>query len=372
MEKLKTHTVVIGAGVIGLSIAREISSLGHEVILLEKKNICGEGISSRNSGVIHSGLYYNKDSNKAKLCLEGNNLLYQYANEKDIPYNKCGKIIIASTDEEKKIIDRLYANGLANGVEGLEILTQSEVYNIQPDIRAKAGLLSKTTGIIDVPELIKRLEVDLQSNRGILSLNSNVDEISINNKQRFNINVKSNENFCIESDYLINAAGLDAIKVAKNISTLPLQHIPRQYYAKGHYFKISGPHPFNGPLIYPINNKDGLGIHLTFNIDNTIKFGPDVSWTNKIDYSFDEKIKDKFILAIKKYWPELNSDKLMFDYVGIRPKIYGPKEKPADFLIQTYSDHGIKRLVNLFGIESPGLTSSLAIAKKVKNQLFDL
>ncbi len=369
MERLKTHTIVIGAGVIGLSIAKDIASMGREVILLEKNSICGEGISSRNSGVIHSGLYYEKGSKKAEFCLKGNHLLYEYAKDRNIPHKRCGKIIIASNQGEKEAIKHLYANGLANGVGELELLTESEILKIQPEIKAKSGLLSRSTGIIDVPRLIQCLEADLQSYNGILSLQSPVNAISINEKKLFNVYVGGDESFCIESQNLVNSAGLSAIMLAKNISGLSSRFIPKQYYAKGHYFKISGPHPFNGPLIYPVNTKDGLGIHLTFNLDNTIKFGPDVSWITEEDYDFDENIKDKFIFAIKKFWPGLNPEKLMLDYVGIRPKIYGPNQQPADFLIQTSVEHGIKGLVNLFGIESPGLTSAFAISKRVQEIL---
>jgi len=370
MDTIKTHTIVIGAGVVGLSVAREIASQGHEVIILEKSALCGEGISSRNSGVIHSGIYYENGSEKAKLCLQGNQLLYQYAKDRKIPYQQCGKIIIATSEEEKKALKNLYNNGLSNGVQGLALLTQLEVEERQPGITIKAGLLSKTTGIIDVPELIQCLETDLQSYNAILCLRSNVQKISVNNTNSFRVMVDAEEKFCIESKNLINAAGLDAVDLAKKISGLSKKYIPRAYYAKGHYFKISGAHPFNGPLIYPINSKDGLGIHLTYDLDGSIKFGPDVSWIKEKEYGFDDGVKEKFVLAIKRYWPGLNPEKLMPDYIGIRPKIYGPSEKPIDFLIQTSETHGIKGLVNLFGIESPGLTSAMAIAKKVESVLF--
>lgn len=367
MDTIKTHTIVIGAGVVGLSVAREIASKGHEVVILEKSALCGEGISSRNSGVIHSGIYYENGSEKAKLCLQGNRLIYQYAKDRKIPFQQCGKIVVATSEQEKKALKNLYNNGLSNGVKGLKLLTQSEVEEIQPGIKIKAGLLSKTTGIIDVPELIQSLEADLQSYNTILCLRSNVQKILINDINSFSVMVDAEEKYCIESKNLINAAGLDAIDLAKKILGLSKKYIPRAYYAKGHYFKISGAHPFNGPLIYPINSKDGLGIHLTYDLDGCIKFGPDVSWIHEKEYGFDDGIKEKFVLAIKRYWPGLNPEKLMPDYIGIRPKIYGPSEKPVDFLIQTSEAHGIKGLVNLFGIESPGLTSAMAIAKKVES-----
>jgi len=372
MDVIKTHTIVIGAGVIGLSIAREIAAKGHEVIILEKATRCGDGITSRNSGVIHSGLYYEKNSEKAKLCLQGKELLYQYAKDRSIPYQKCEKIIIASSEQEKQIIKNLYENGVTNGVKGLKLLTKSDVEQKQPGIKVKSGLLSETTGIIDAPRLIQCLESDLQSSNAILCLRTTVRNIKINAFNSFQVNVESDEKFNIESENLINAAGLNAVNLAQKILGLNKKYIPKAYYAKGHYFKISGKNPFNGPLIYPVNTKDGLGIHLTHDLNGGVKFGPDVSWVKEKEYSFDRGVKEKFVHAIQAYWPDLKPEKLMPDYVGIRPKIYGPKEKPADFLIQTYSDHGIKGLVNLFGIESPGLTSSLAIAKKVKNQLFDL
>lgn len=369
-HKLKTDTVVIGAGVIGLSIAREVAKKGDKVIVLEKNPRAGEETSSRNSGVIHSGIYYPTGSNKAIFCLEGNKLLYEYAKARNITHKNSGKIVVATSIDEVKKLHQLYQNGLNNDVRGLKLLNKKDVESLQSEIIVEEGLYSESSGIIDVAEFVQSLEVELQQLDVVLAYNSPVDEIEINGHQGFYTNSIGVESFSIQSEKVINAAGLQAVNIAKKIKGICPDIIPDSYYAKGHYFQLSGDHPFKNELIYPLNEKDGLGIHVTVDITGKAKFGPDVKWIKEIDYSFDVSLKEKFVEVIKSYWPNLKSEKLLPDYTGIRPKIYGPNEEPADFLIQTVKDHKIEGLVNLLGIESPGLTSSLAIAKEVTKDLF--
>ena len=362
---MKTDTVIIGAGVVGLAMAKEISRKGHEVVVLEQHSRSGEETSSRNSGVIHSGIYYPKDSNKALSCVEGNRLLYEYANKRNIWHRNTGKLVVATTHKDVDRLESLLEKGNDNGVEGLKLLSKKEVKKIQPEIKAELALFCPSSGIVDAADLILKLEAELQQKEVIISFNSKVKEIKTKSPSGFVVYVTSSERFNIEADNVVNSAGLHAVELARNIRGMPEDLIPQAYYAKGHYFHLSGSHPFNKNLVYPLNTKDSLGIHVSVDMSGKARFGPDVSWVEDLDYKFDESLKDRFVKDIQSYWPELNSDKLFPDYVGIRPKIYGPKEEPADFIIQTYKEHGVQGLVNLFGIESPGLTSSLALAKKV-------
>ena len=369
---MKTNTLIVGAGIIGLAIAREISTLGKEVIVLERHNRSGEETSSRNSGVIHSGIYYPTESNKAVLCVEGNNLLYEYAKNRDIAHKNTGKIVVATTFEEIDRLEFLAQRGRDNNVEGLQILSETEVKKLQKEINAKQALYCPSSGIIDVPELVQSIEAELQEQGVIISFNTEVKEIEVKDSSHFDVKVKSEEDFSIEAENVINAAGLNAIQIANNIKGLSKGLIPKAYFAKGHYFQLSGQHPFKGCLVYPLNRKHGLGVHVSLDISGKVRFGPETSWVEEIDYSFDESLKDQFVNAIQSYWPKLNPAKLIPDYTGIRPKIYGPEEEPADFMIQTSKEHQVEGLINLFGIESPGLTSSFSLARRVVKVLFNL
>ena len=366
---MKTDSVIIGAGVVGLAIAREISKKGHEVIVIEQHHRAGEETSSRNSGVIHSGIYYPKDSNKAIHCVHGNRLLYEYAKERGIGHRNTGKLVVATRTKEIENLEELFKRGQDNGVDGLKLLAKKEVRRIQAEINAEAALYCPSSGIVDSAELILGLEVDLQQMGVITAFNSEVKEIEKKSPSGFELHVKSSDSFIIETDNLINSAGLNAVKLTKKIKEIPSEVIPKEYFAKGHYFQLSGNHPFKNYLIYPLHKKDSLGIHVTVDVSGKVRFGPDICWIEELDYTFDEKLKNEFVKAILSYWPRLNPEKLSPDYTGIRPKIYGPMEEPADFVIQTSEHHGIKGLVNLLGIESPGLTSSLSLAKKVANIL---
>ena len=363
---MKTDTVIVGAGVIGLAIAKEVSKEGREVVVLEANSRAGEETSSRNSGVIHSGIYYPTGSNKAIFCVEGNRLLYEYVHNRNIGYRNTGKLVVAARKDEIERLEQLHAKGRENGVEGLELLSKEKVEKMQPEIKAELGLFCPSSGIIDAADFVLSLEADLQRNNVIVSFNAEVENISKSNPG-FTVQVKGDESYVIETDTLINCAGLNAVDVAKKVEGIDKNLLPQAYYGKGHYFQLSGSHPFKNHLVYPLHRKDSLGIHVSIDISGKARFGPDLIWTEKIDYSFDESLKDKFVESIQAYWPNLDPDRLTPDYTGIRPKIYGPDENPADFLLQSSKDHQVEGLINLLGIESPGLTASLAIAKKVSN-----
>lgn len=361
-----TDVIVIGGGVIGLSIARELSFSGKEIIVLEKNQRAGDVTSSRNSGVIHAGIYYPEDFLKTKLCIQGNRLIYEYAKEKKINHKRYGKFIIASNKTELSNLETIFNQGKRNNIE-ISRVEKEEVLENNPGLIFHGALYSPSSGVIDVPEYVSALEGDIQHFGGLISLRTSFLNAK-KKKSKFIISCLAEEEFTIESKYLINCSGLSNELTLKNIEDFPKDKIYKNYYAKGHYFKYSGKAPFSN-LIYPVSGQHSLGIHVGFDLAGGMRFGPDVEFVNEIDYSFNESLKSKFIESISQYWPEINSTKLYPDYTGIRPKITKPNETMKDFSIQTYVDHGIKNLINLQGIESPGLTSSLAIGKFVKNLL---
>lgn len=358
--------IVIGGGVIGLSIARELSRSGKETIVLEKNERVGDVTSSRNSGVIHSGIYYPENFLKTKLCIEGNKLIYKYAKEKKINHKKYGKFIISTDKRDFSNLESILRQGKKNNVE-ISRVDNEKVLEDNPGLTFYKALYSPNSGVIDVPEYVTALEGDIQHFGGLISLRTSfLSAKKINNK--FVISCLADEEFLIESKYLINCSGLSNENTLKNIKNFPRDKIYKNYYAKGHYYKYSGKSPFAN-LIYPVSGQHSLGIHVGFDLAGGVRFGPDVEFVNEIDYSFNESLKDKFIDSISQYWPDINSEKLHPDYTGIRPKITRPNELMRDFSIQTEHDHGINNLINLQGIESPGLTSSLAIGKFIMNLL---
>ena len=361
-----TDVIVIGGGVIGLSIARELSISGKETIVLEKNERAGDVTSSRNSGVIHAGIYYPEDFLKTKLCVEGNKLIYKYAKEKKINHKKYGKYIIATNKSELSNLEKIFIQGKRNKVKVIKV-QKEKVLEKNTGLIFEEALYSPSSGVIDVPEYVDALEGDIQHFGGLISLRTSF--LSAKKKSnKFIIKCKAQDEFSIDAEYLINCSGLSNEFTLKNINGFPKNKIYPNYFAKGHYFKYSGNAPFSN-LIYPISGKHSLGIHVGFDLSGGMRFGPDVEFVDKIDYSFNEDLKDKFINSISKYWPEINPDKLHPDYTGIRPKITKPNESMRDFSIQTRKDHGVKNFINLQGIESPGLTSSLAIGKLVKSLL---
>jgi len=370
MEKFYTNTIVIGAGVIGLAIAKVISAKNNEVIILEKEGKIGQITSSRNSGVIHAGIYYQSHTLKSKFCVEGNQLLYSYAKKFSIPYNNTKKIIVANNESEMDQILAIKEQAQSNGVENLEILNEKKINLLEPLIKSSGGLLVPSTGIIDQYSLMQSYLGEFENNGGMVSYNSKVKKISITNN-KFEIEVDDNENnqTVIICDYVINAAGIFASDIANNIDGLDKKYVPVTYLAKGNYFSLNKKLPINH-LIYPVPEKISLGIHLTLEIDNSIKFGPDAEWVDDpYDYSVDENLKTKFYNSIKNYLPDIKEEMLFPSYAGLRPITSKEKKNKRDFTINTVADHKIKNLINLYGIDSPGLTSSLAIANYVVERL---
>ncbi len=360
METYSFDSVIIGAGVIGLSIARLLSKEGLNVLVLEKEGRSGEGISSRNSGVIHAGMYYPTSSLKAKLCIKGNAMLYDYALDNGIDHTKTGKLIISSNQEEHLKLVQIYNQGKENGVE-LEMITSQEAQILEPEVKCYSAILSPNTGLIDAPQYVDRLEYDIR-NHGSLVIH-NAEFLKANWKKNvYEIEILSEEKFNIKTEFLFNCSGLNTYKVSNNISPFNKKHIKKIYYGKGHYYKYNGHNPFSR-LIYPLPGPSGLGIHASWDFSNQLKFGPDMEWVSEISYDFDLSKKKKFINSIQRYWPNIIESKLQPDYCGIRPKLYKKGQNQEDFSISSFKDHGLHGFFNLQGIESPGLTSSLAIAE---------
>ncbi|MEL7185809.1 MAG: NAD(P)/FAD-dependent oxidoreductase [Pseudomonadota bacterium] len=355
--------VVVGAGVIGLAIARSLALSGREVVVLETEPEIGMHTSSRNSEVIHAGIYYAQGSLKATLCVQGKQMLYDYCAARHIPFQRIGKLIVASTSEEIERLHAIRSTANKNGVNDLEFLNKSRVREMEPAIKAEAGLFSPSTGIIDSHALMLAMQADIEAAGGAILTRSTVDQISIT-ADGFEFTVENSEEK-FSCDTLVNSAGLHAGRVARKIAGLASDSIPTVRYAIGHYFAYQGRSPFNH-LVYPLPSDGGLGVHATNDMGNSARFGPDVTWIDEIDYGFDESRKSAFADAIRCYFPDLDEKKLVPAYTGIRPKLCGPGEPAHDFLVQGTHEHGVPKLVNLFGIESPGLTSSLAIADYVK------
>ena len=370
MEKFYTNTVIIGAGVVGLAIAKKISETNKEVIVIEKEEKIGQITSSRNSGVIHAGIYYQSNTLKSKFCVEGNQLLYAYAKKFNIPFVNTKKIIVAIDESQMDQVFKIKQQAELNGVENLKILDAKQINQLEPLIKSYGGLLVPSTGIIDQYSLMQSYLGEFENNGGMVSYNSKVIKISIVNN-RFEIEVMDNENIntMISCDNLINAAGIFASDIANNIDGLDRQHVPKTYLAKGNYFSLNKKLPIKH-LVYPVPEKISLGIHLTLEIDHSIKFGPDAEWVeDPYDYSVNENLKSKFVNSINKYLPNISEEMLYPSYAGLRPITSKEDKAKRDFTISTVENHKIEKLINLYGIESPGLTSSLAIAKYVAKRI---
>ena len=355
---------IIGAGVVGLSIAKFCSEQGYSVVVLEQESRAGEGISSRNSGVLHAGIYYPENSLKTKFCISGNRLLYEYANDKRINHKRIGKYIIASHKNDIEKLHKIYNQGIKNLVE-VDLLSNRKMKEIYPDLKIEEAIFSPNTGIIDVPELISALEGDIQHNGGLISFKTNfiaAEKI----EQGFKIICNDGSSYEIDTRHLVNASGLYSDTISQKIDALSERHFSSIKYAKGHYFKYNGNHPFT-TLVYPLANEFSSGLHVGFDLSDQIRFGPDIAWVDQIDFSFDESLKGKFIESIKQYWPQIDSTKLHPDYVGIRPKLQSFNETMKDFSIKGFNDHGVDGLINIQGVESPGVTSCLSIGKHVLN-----
>jgi L-2-hydroxyglutarate oxidase LhgO len=357
--------VVIGAGVVGLACARALAGVGLETLILERENSFGQGISSRNSEVIHAGLYYKPGSLKARLCRDGRDLLYDYCDRNFVPYKRIGKWIVANGPQQIAELAKIEASAKNNSCSDVFRLTGSEAQQLEPELRAEQILVSPSTGIIDSHALMLSLLADVEANGGQLVVNTEVDCVSFS---AHGIDVKINDEHgtVLSTRYLINSAGLSAVSLTKKMLDYPTDLIPESCLAKGNYFSLTGAAPFSR-LIYPVPEIGGLGVHLTLDLAGRGRFGPDVEWVNNLEFGVSrspEKI-EKFCKAIRDYWPACTIERLQPDYAGIRPKLGSPSDFQKDFVIQSPREHGIAGLVNLLGIESPGLTSCLAIAEEV-------
>ena len=358
---------VIGAGVVGLAIAREFATAGREVIVLEAADAIGTHTSSRNSEVIHAGLYYPKDSLKARLCTSGKWLLYDYCAGHGVPHSNIGKIVVAVTEDEIATLNSYVQKAEANGVGDLRWLSREELRELEPAVECVAGFLSPSTGIVDSHALMLAYQGDAENCGATVVFKSPVRSGAVGPKGLV-LNVGGGEPMAITCRSVVNCAGLFAQNVARSIDGMPAKNIPPQFFAKAHYFTLSGKPPFKR-LVYPVASNAHLGVHVTVDMAGQIRFGPDVSWVDSPDYSFDPSREPLFYEAIRKYYPGLQAGQLQPGYTGIRPKVSGPKESAADFIISGPKDHGVTGLVNLYGIESPGLTASLALAAHVAGLL---
>jgi L-2-hydroxyglutarate oxidase LhgO len=353
MEKL--DAVVIGAGVVGLAIARSLAQAGREVLILESENAIGTGTSARNSEVIHAGLYYPRDSLKAKFCVAGNRLLYDFCQERGIAHQRLGKLLVATSDAELPLLDKVKEAAKANGVADLQVLSGADAKRMEPEIRCLAALLSPSTGIVDSHALMLSLLADAESKGAVLVLKSPVVGGRLQ-EGGVRLLVGGADPMEIEALLVVNSAGLGAWAVSKGLGLL----VPPQHYAKGNYFTLTGKTPFRR-LVYPVPGHAGLGVHFTCDLAGRGRFGPDVEWVEAIDYKVDPKRGEVFYDAIRAYWPGLQDGALEPGYCGIRPKIQGPDDPARDFMIEKAHP----AYIALYGIESPGLTSCLAIAGHV-------
>nr|WP_315427664.1 NAD(P)/FAD-dependent oxidoreductase [uncultured Albidiferax sp.] len=358
----QVDAVVIGAGVVGLAVARALALQGREVLVLEAADAIGTGTSSRNSEVIHAGIYYAPGSLKASLCVQGKQLLYAYCAERGIAHQRCGKLIVATNAEQLAQLEKIRLQAAANGVDDLQLLDRAASRALEPQLECTGALLSPSTGIVDSHALMLALLGDLENAGGLLALNSPLAHMQIAQDA---IILEAEDGTRLQARTVVNAAGLQAQALARRCAGLDPRHVPPSYYAKGNYFTLAGRAPFQH-LIYPAPQAAGLGVHLTLDLGGQAKFGPDVQWVDSPeDLVVDPARGEAFYAEVRKYWPGLPDGALLPGYAGMRPKIQAPHEAAKDFLIQGPAVHGVPGLVNLFGIESPGLTSCLAIAEHV-------
>lgn len=359
---------VIGAGVVGLAVARALALAGREVLVLESEGAIGTGTSSRNSEVIHAGIYYPQGSLKATLCVEGRDALYSYAQARGVPHSRCGKLIVATSAEQVGQLDAIRAKAAANGVDDLVLLTAQQANAMEPQLHCVAALHSPSTGIVDSHALMLGLLGDLENAGGMLALKSPIERAECVDGA---VVLIAADGTALRCRTVVNAAGLGAPALARRFEGMPASVVPREYFAKGCYFTLAGRAPF-GRLIYPVPEPGGLGVHLTLDLGGQAKFGPDVQWVEAADdLVVDPARGERFYDEVRRYWPALPDGALIPGYAGMRPKISGPDAPAADFVIAGPASHGVPRLVHLFGIESPGLTSCLAIGRHVADLLAD-
>jgi len=363
----QTDALVVGAGVVGLAVARALARRGLEVAVIERHRRPGEETSSRNSGVIHSGLYYPPGSLKARLCVAGRDLLYAHCQENHVDYRRCGKIIVAQEAQLERL-QALRIGALANGVTDLRRLDAQEVRELEPAIRCGSGLLSPSTGIVDVHGLMSSLQGSLEAHGGVVALNCELLEASVAERGLLATVRSGEDRTTISCRWLINSAGLQACALLSRIHGYPRARLPTAYFAKGSYFACRAAKSWHH-LVYPLPNEAGLGVHATLDLDGSVRFGPDVEWVSAPDYALDAARAEGFYAAIREYWPALPDGSLEPAFAGVRPKLVGAGHPAADFVIEAPEDHGVAGLINLLGIESPGITASLAIGEEIVRRI---
>ncbi len=360
---LNVETVVIGAGVIGLACARALAQTGREVFLLEAEPTVGTGVSSRNSEVVHAGLYYPAGSRKARTCIAGRRRLYAYCDARGVPYQRTGKLIVATDPSQLAALDGIARHAAANGVDDLKRLDATAAMDLEPHLHCVGALHSPSTGIVDSHALMRALLADAEAAGATLALRAPVRGGDARSSGIV-LDLGDETGTRLVAAEVVNAAGLAAPQVARAIRGPHERLVPNEYYAKGSYFALAAPSPF-ARLVYPVPEPGGLGVHLTLDLAGRARFGPDVEWADAPGYDVEPARAERFYASIRRYWPALPDGALAPDYAGVRPKIVGPGAAAADFRIDGPAEHGVDRLVHLFGIESPGLTACLALADEV-------
>ncbi len=361
----QVECVVVGAGVVGLAIARALARAGRQVLVIEADDRLGGGTSGRGSGVIHAGLYYPAGSLKARLCVAGRPALYDFAEAHGVPYRRWGKLLVATSRDDEAKLEAIAARAEANGVADLEPLSARAATALEPALACTRAWLSPSTGVIDAAALLQALQDDAEEFGAVSAFHATLRSVR-RESAGFSLTIEGAAPMRVACRCLINAAGHGAPAIARAIEGMPPEHVPRGAFAKGNYFALAGASPFTR-LIYPVPVPGGIGTHLTLDVDGTARFGPDVEWVDALDYRVDPARAGSFYADIRRFWPALPDHALRPAYAGIRPKISGPGEPARDFVIDGEAAHGIAGLVNLFGIESPGLTSSLAIGDYVRD-----
>jgi L-2-hydroxyglutarate oxidase LhgO len=358
------QVLVVGAGVVGLAVARAAALAGHEVIVAERASAIGTGVSSRNSEVIHAGLYYPTGSKRAYHCPRGRRMLYEFCASHGVPHRKCGKLVVATNDSEIERLDAIIKQARINGVEGVEIIEGAAARRLEPALACRLAMISPETGIVDSHAYMNALRGDLEDHGGMIAFNTPIDRLE--QVQGGWLVSFGGESTTV--DAVVNCAGLGAQKLGHATGGYPQERVPRLFFGKGSYFAYAG-RPAFSRLIYPVPIPGGLGVHVTLDLAGRMRFGPDVEWVDEENYDVDAARAAAFYARIRDYWPGLPDNGLVPDYCGIRPKLTGPGEPAVDFMIDGPAQHGAPRLVQLFGIESPGLTSALSLAEEVLSYL---
>ncbi len=368
VERIELDAVVVGGGVIGFSVARELAMAGREVTVLEAESLPGMHASSRNSEVIHAGLYYATGSLKAKHCVAGRAALYAYCEARGVAHARVGKLLVATSEQEIPLLERLEQQARSNDVNDLSWLDARDIERLEPNVRAVRGLFSPSTGIVDSHALLAAFKSDAEAHGAVVSFRSRVSGGSILGPNQFELTLGDSDATQLRCRSVVNAAGLFAPELARALRGFPAALVPRGGFAKGHYFTLSGPSPFRH-LVYPMPEPGGLGIHVTLDLGGQARFGPDVSFVDAVDYTFDASRETHFVQAIRRYFPGLEPSRLSPGYTGIRAKLDPSATGFSDFVMQGPEIHGVTGLVQLFGIESPGLTASLSLASAVRRKL---